>query len=300
VLNLNQVVEEMTKMLRRVVAEDVELEWIPSPDLRNVKVDLGQIEQVIMNLAVNARDAMPDGGKITVKTDNVRLDERDVDSYADINAGDYVLLSVSDTGCGMTEEVKQHLFEPFFTTKEKGIGTGLGLSTVYGIVKQHGGHIWVHSEPNKGTSFKIYFPAVEEPAETLVKHETKTGYPLGSETVLVVEDEASVRDLAVIVLKKCGYEVLQAAGANEALKLAGDSSRHIDIAVMDVIMPGMTGMDLVKILRESHPKLKVIYISGYAADHVRNMGALEDGGILLQKPFAPEQLAQTVRRVLDS
>jgi len=299
VVDLNAILKDLDKMLRRMIREDVELETHLTEDLGNVKVDPGQIEQVVMNLAVNARDAMPSGGKLTIETANVVLDEEYARRHVAVTPGRYVMLSVSDTGVGMTPEVKERIFEPFFTTKEKGKGTGLGLSTVYGIVKQSGGNIWVYSEPGRGTTFKIYLPRVDEPLEEIGKKVAKEEFPAGNETILLVEDDEEVRKLAVRILEKQGYEVLVAAQGNDALILSEKHDQPIHLMVTDVVMPGLNGQELANRLRVHHPEMRVLYMSGYTDDTITHHGILEKGMNYIQKPFTIEGLLRKVRRVLD-
>jgi len=264
-----------------------------------VLADSGQMGQVIMNLAVNARDAMPQGGDLTIETANVDLDEEYVRMHVASKAGRYVMLAVSDTGCGMDEETRKRIFEPFFTTKEKGKGTGLGLATVYGIVKQSNGSIWVYSEPGKGTTFKIYLPEVEsrgEPARPASTHRVAAG---GHETVLVVEDDAVLLLLAVEVLKEKGYRVIGASGLEEAGKAAAAESR-IDLLLTDVIMPSGSGKEVSETVLAGHPKAKVIFMSGYTDGSVANHGIPGTGAAFLPKPFTPHSLASRVREVLDA
>jgi PAS domain S-box-containing protein len=298
VLDLNQILGKLDKMLRRVIGEDIALEVIPAELLGKVKADPGQIEQVLMNLAVNARDAMPEGGKLTIETANVELDEEYARRHIAVKPGSYVMLSVSDTGMGMTPEVKERLFEPFFTTKEMGKGTGLGLSTVYGIVKQSGGNIWVYSEPGQGTTFKVYLPQVDEPLEELREEEIRE-IPRGSETVLVVEDEETVRKLAVRILKRQGYKVLEAEDGGKAFMLCEKYKEPIHLILTDVVMPGMSGRKLAERLKEIHPEAKVLYMSGYTDNAILHHGVLEPGIQFLQKPFTVEGLSRKVREALD-
>lgn len=296
VLNLNTAVIDTEKMLRRVIGEDVDLATNLQPSLGNVRADPGQVEQVLLNLAVNARDAMPQGGKLTIETRNTDLGR----SYLEVPPGPYVLLAVSDTGVGMTEEVKAHIFEPFFTTKGVGKGTGLGLATVYGIVKQSGGHVAVYSEPGVGTTFKIYFPRVSEAVKTGRSFHGAEPVPGGSETVLVVEDEEAVRNLTRHVLHECGYRVLAAGNGREALAVAREHGGAIDLLVTDVIMPELGGRRLAEQLGPLHPDMKVLFLSGYTDDAVFRHGVLLEQTNFLQKPFSPAVLARKVREVLDT
>jgi signal transduction histidine kinase/CheY-like chemotaxis protein len=299
VLDLNALLRDLDKMLRRVIGEDVDLVTLLAEDLGRVKADPGQIEQVIMNLAVNARDAMPNGGKLTIETANVDLDESYARSHAEVKPGRYVMFSVSDTGVGMTPEVKERIFEPFFTTKEVGKGTGLGLSTAYGIVKQSDGNIWVYSEPEKGTTFKIYLTRVEETSEEAGKEAVAQGLPRGDETILVVEDEEKVRKLIVGVLTQQGYKVLEASYGDDALTIHEKHKGRIHLMLVDVIMPGMSGPELAKRLGSLNPKMKVLYMSGYTDSTIVHHGVLEKGVNYVQKPFTMDGLARKVREVLD-
>jgi len=298
VLGLNSVLADIEKMLRRLIGEDVELVATLKPDLGHVKVDPGQIEQVVMNLAVNARDAMPEGGKLFIETSNVEIDENYARSHSPMLPGKYVMVAVSDTGCGMDLETQAHIFEPFFTTKEKGRGTGLGLATVYGIVKQSGGFIWVYSEPGRGSTFKIYLPRVEEDVATAEPAEVRAEPVEGSETVLVVEDEGGVRSLVCRTLTSHGYKVLEAAGAAQALQIAEQHTEPIHLLLTDVVMPQSGGKHLAMRLSPLHPETKVLYMSGYTDDAIVRHGILEGGTPFLQKPFAPNALLLKVREVL--
>jgi two-component system cell cycle sensor histidine kinase/response regulator CckA len=285
--------------LRRLIGEDIEFCTVLDPAAGNIKADPGQIEQVIMNLAVNARDAMPNGGKLTVMTANTTLDNNHLKHFPDLCAGDYVMLSIADTGTGMTEEIKAHLFEPFFTTKPSGKGTGLGLATCFGIVKQNTGHINVHSELERGTTFKIYFPQVESALEPPRVRTMPTEAAGGNETVLLVEDEPMVRELAVVTLREKGYNVLEAGNGEEGLRTARQHEGKIDLVLTDVVMPVMGGKEMADALRTSHPNTKVLFTSGYAEDAMGHHGVLRPGIVFLQKPYMTVTLARKVREVLD-
>jgi PAS domain S-box-containing protein len=298
ILDLNVLIADHEKMLRRLIGEDVVLSTALGPGLKRTKADPGQLEQVIMNLAVNARDAMPGGGKLTIETRNTELDETYARAHHDVKPGPYVLLSVSDTGCGIPPEVMSHIFEPFYTTKEQGKGTGLGLATVYGIVKQSGGHVSVYSEPGIGTTFRIYLPPVPGPAALEQAVETPP-MPGGSETILLVEDEDAVRTLARHILQLCGYNVIEAGNGVEALRQIKEHQGPVHLILTDVVMPGMAGRALVERLAALRPEARVLYMSGYTDDAVIRHGILEAETAFLQKPFAPHMLATKVREVLD-
>jgi two-component system cell cycle sensor histidine kinase/response regulator CckA len=298
VLDLNQVLQRLDKMLRRVIGEDIELTMFLPELIWKVKADPGQMEQVVMNLSVNARDAMPEGGKLTIETANVELDEDYAKRHIAVQPGRYVMLSVSDNGVGMSPEVRERIFEPFFTTKEKGKGTGLGLSTAYGIVKQSGGNIWVYSEPGQGTTLKIYLPQVDEPLEEM-KEEVVKEISRGHETILIVEDEDAVRKLAVRVLKRQGYKVLEAPDGGKALMLCEAYKEPIHLILTDVVMPGMSGRKFADRLKAIHPEAKVLYMSGYTDNAILHHGILEPGTNFIQKPFTVENLPRKVREVLD-
>jgi PAS domain S-box-containing protein len=301
ILDLNGVVTENLKMLTRVIGEDIDLVMVPAPSLGAVRADAGQIDQVIMNLAVNARDAMPSGGKLTIETSNISLDEEYARFHAPLRPGDYVMLAISDTGLGMDSETQSHIFEPFFTTKGPK-GTGLGLSTVYGIVKQSGGYIWVNSEPGKGTSFKIYLPRIAEraePAQVVASNESAFTEP-GTETILLAEDEANLRYLARQFLEKQGYKVIEAADGAVAMQIAVAHEGVIHLLLTDVIMPGMNGRELAQRISEIRPQTKVLYMSGYTENVIGHNGTLDAGVRLLQKPFTLRDLKSKVREVLDS
>jgi len=300
VLDLNALLKDLDKMLRRIIGEDIELVTLLAGDLGRVKIDPGQIEQVILNLAVNSRDAMPSGGKLTIETVNVVLDEEYAHAHVAVIPGHYVRLSISDTGVGMPRELKEKVFEPFFTTKEKGKGTGLGLSMVYGIVKQIGGNIWVYSEPGHGTTFKIYLPRVEEQLDTFHALDEADSFPRGGETVLLVEDDPSVRDLALRLLRQQGYTVLEAANGVEALHVAQEhGGEKIHLLLTDVVMPQMGGKELADQLKIFRPDVKVLYTSGHTDDAIVHHGVLEPGTHFLQKPFSLKTLSHKVREVLD-
>jgi signal transduction histidine kinase len=300
VLDVNATVVSTEKLLKRLIGEDVQLTTSLAPDLGRVKVDPGQVEQIVMNLAVNARDAMPRGGRMTIETANVDMDEVYVRGHAPARPGRYIMLALSDTGIGMDEQTKARIFEPFFTTKELGKGTGLGLATVYGIVKQSGGFIWVYSELGTGTSFKVYLPRVDEPVEPVAAPTPTADARRGTETVLVVEDAASVRMVLRQVLERYGYAVLEAPNGDTALRLAAKHHGPIHLLLTDVVMPGLSGRQLAEQLARLRPDMKVLYASGYAGNAIVHHGILEAGIAYLQKPFTPETLARRVRQILDS
>ena len=299
VVSLNTVVEGLQKILRRVIGEDIEVTIALAPDLESVRADVGQLEQVLMNLVVNARDAMPTGGRLTVETANVEHDPEYARDREAAAVRRFAMLAVTDTGCGMDEATKARIFEPFFTTKETGKGTGLGLATVYGIVKQAGGFIWVYSEPGQGTSFKIYLPAVDATAERTTAAAT-TPAPRGTETVLLVEDAAAVRAVTKQILERQGYTVLEAPDGEAGLRLAQRHRGVIHLLLTDVVMPRVGGRELAEQLARLRPDVKVLYASGYTDDSVVRHGILESGTAYLQKPFSPESLARKVRDVLDA
>jgi CheY-like chemotaxis protein len=299
VLNLNDLLAEIEKMLARLIGEDIDLLVHKAPELRQVKVDRGQMTQVLMNLVVNARDAMPEGGRLTIETANVDLDESYVLDHPHARPGEHVMISVSDSGCGMDAATRARIFEPFFTTKAPDQGTGLGLATVYGIISQSGGSIEVYSEPGHGTSFKIYIPRERAGAETVDGRSDTDNESRGTETVLLVEDASAVRALARTALEQCGYQVLAAANPQEALELLENYTGPVHFLVTDVVMPGMSGRQLVERVLPEWPGMKVLYISGYTDDAVIRHGVLDKGVPFLQKPFTPQALAQKVRAVLD-
>jgi len=300
VVNLNFLVEDMNKLMLRLLGEDIELSTKLDAGLGSVKADPGQIEQVIMNLAVNARDAMPKGGKLTLETANLELDQAYSREHAMVIPGSYVMLAISDTGCGMDAETLSHVFEPFFTTKEQGKGTGLGLSTVYGIVKQSGGYIWPYSELGIGTSFKIYLPRVDEMAEREQARAQAASGLRGTETILLVEDEEGVRGLTRQLLQRHGYTVLEAEHGEDALRLCERYSGPIHLVLSDVVLAQMSGRELVQRLAPLRREMKVLYMSGYSDEAIVHHGVLEPGTAFLQKPFTTESLMRKLREVLDS
>jgi PAS domain S-box-containing protein len=298
VLDLNEIVHRIQEMLSRLIGEDIQIVMNLDPALGSVRADAGQIEQVIMNLAVNARDAMPKGGQLSIETANVDLDDLYGQTHVHVQPGPYVMLAISDTGFGMDEATKQRIFEPFFTTKEKGRGTGLGLSTAYGIVKQSGGYIWVYTEPGEGTTFKIYLPRVLAPAEPLPVAEPMLGSVGGRETILVVEDERSVRALVRKTLESKGYTVLEAEAGAEAVEIA--RTLPVDLVLTDMVLPGIGGSEIAARILEIHPDAKVLYTSGYTDDVIVRRGLIKRGAGFIEKPFTPNALARKVREILDS
>jgi CheY-like chemotaxis protein len=299
VVSLNDLVADARKMLSRLIGDDVEIITHLDAELGSVVADSSQMNQVLMNLAINARDAMPDGGRIVMETTNIDIDSGYAAQHAGVEAGPYVLLSITDTGAGMTQEVVQHIFDPFFTTKEIGAGTGLGLSTVYGIVKQAGGWMWVYSEPGKGSTFKVYLPRTGAAPEPLTTPVLAAETLRGSETVLVVEDQPEVRKLTLAMLESQGYRLLQAASGSEALSLSERYPEPIHLLITDVVMPGMTGRELAMRLVALRPSLKTLYTSGYTANAIGREGVLDAAVAYLPKPFSPAQLAAKVREVLS-
>jgi PAS domain S-box-containing protein len=299
ILDVNRVVRSAESLLRRLIGENIEFGTCLAPDLEAVRADQGQLEQVIMNLVVNARDAMPQGGNITIETRNVDLNGEYRDRHGRARNGPHVLVAVSDTGCGMDEQTRSHLFEPFFTTKEKGKGTGLGLATVYGIIKQSGGDIWVYSEPGKGTSFHIYLPRLAGAPEAPPPAAAPEGPRRGTETILLVEDSEVVRRLAREILARNGYRVLEAVHGENALEVSRAFDGVIDLLMTDVVMPRMGGRELAAHLAAQRPAMKVLYVSGYTEGAITRNGFLDEGMSFLEKPFSPGTVARKVREVLD-
>jgi two-component system cell cycle sensor histidine kinase/response regulator CckA len=300
VLELNVVVAKLSKMLKRLIGEDIDLVNVPASGLGAVRADPGELDQVLMNLVVNARDAMPNGGKLTIETANVELAEAFTSLHESVAPGVYVMIAVSDNGEGMDEATKSRIFEPFFTTKERGKGTGLGLATVYGIIRQSGGHVEVYSERHRGTTFKIYLPRVTDPADEVQPRATGDATRGGSETILVVEDEPAVRKVTRTMLERLGYVVMEADRPDTAIALAESWSHAPDLVVTDVILPGINGRELVRALESKWPGIKVLYLSGYTDDAIVRHGVLDAGVAFLGKPFTPDGLGLKVRAVLDA
>jgi PAS domain S-box-containing protein len=305
VLDLNAVVGDMGRLLQRVIGEDVEMELNLSPGLGRVKADPHQIGQVLMNLVVNARDAMPQGGKLTITTGNITLDDTYARMHVGVVPGPHVMLAVSDTGCGMSADVQARLFEPFFTTKPAGKGTGLGLASVYGIVKQSGGNVWVYSEVGHGTTFKVYLPLVEATADDAVRPSLSSARPplaasSKDATILLVEDNPALEQIARRILTRYGYSVLSAASAEEAVRVSRRHAGAIDLLLTDVVMPGQSGPSLATLLTTERPEMRVLHMSGYTDDAVVRHGALSGTAAFLQKPFTPEGLSRKVQEVLSS
>jgi CheY-like chemotaxis protein len=289
----------MISMLQRIIGEDIELKTDLTSDLWSIKIDPAQFEQVIVNLAVNARDAMPNGGQLAIETANVVLDEAYVASHLGSRPGEHVLLAISDTGVGISKETQAHIFEPFFTTKEVGKGTGLGLATVFGIVKQSGGNIWVYSEEGQGSTFKIYLPRIKKATPILSASPGEAHLPTGNETILLVEDDEDVRTLARQILQEQGYTLLEAENGEEALHLVAHHDGPIHLLLTDVVMPGMSGKVLAKQLIQTYPDLKTLFMSGYTHNIIAHHGVLDPNVIFLPKPFNSMSLAHRVRTVLD-
>ncbi len=301
ILDLNSVLASMKDTLHHLLGQGTNLLLISAPDLKTVKADAGQFQQVVMNLAMNAAEAMPHGGKLTLETANVTLEQEDVRSIPELKASDYVMVAVTDTGTGISEKVRARLFEPFFTTKEVGSGVGLGLSTCYGIIKQSGGHISVHSELGRGTVFKIYLPQVEQLTKAPVPRSTLTDLPHGKETILLVEDDPDLREMAATLLKRLGYTVLVAANGIEALNIKQERKvEHIDLLFTDVVMPQMSGKELSERFLALSPHTRILFTSAYTANAVVHQGGLNNGVALLQKPFTPSALAHKLREILDA
>jgi two-component system cell cycle sensor histidine kinase/response regulator CckA len=298
VINVNTIMSQTQKMLQRLIGEDIALSMSLAPDIGNIRADPGHVEQSIVNLAVNARDAMPTGGRLTIETANVVLDENYARTHMGVAPGDFVMIAVSDSGHGMDAETRKRVFEPFFTTKAKGKGTGLGLATVYGIVKQTGGDIWVYSEPGCGTTFKLYFPRVAEQVGSLAASAGEPARKAGGETILVVEDEKAVRELTVRMLKHLGYIILTASSGAEALEISSAHQGNIDLLLTDVVMPNMSGRQLADALLLLRPQTKVLFLSGYTENTVVHHGVLEKGVDFLPKPFTRENLAKKLREML--
>ena len=299
-LNLNEVLGRMEGVLHHLMGSEVDVRIVPAVGLPAVKADAGQIEQVIMNIAINAREAMPHGGKLTLETSQATLDEQYVRRFPELKAGNYVMLAISDTGTGMSEEAKTHLFEPFFTTKGVGEGAGLGLAICHGIIKQSGGHINAYSEPGRGTTFKVYLPQVQQRTKDSPLRPASTALPRGTETILLVEDDPSLREMASLLLQRLGYAVLVAANGPEALSLTNQrDAKHIDLLFTDVVMPQMDGKELSDRIRAAHPQTKTLFTSAYTENAAIHQGVLHEGVALLQKPFTPSALAVKLRAVLD-
>jgi CheY-like chemotaxis protein len=300
VLDLNKTVASMLKMLNRLIGEDIDLAWQPASNLWLLKFDPSQIDQILANLCVNARDSITEGGRITIQTGNSTIGEDYCAQHADALPGEYVRLVVSDNGCGMHNETLDRIFEPFFTTKERGKGTGLGLATVFGIVKQNNGFIDVCSEPGLGTTFTIYLPRYLGKSDPPQKEGTSGSPPLGLETILLVEDELSILNMATMILTGQGYNVLQAHTSAEAIRMVKEHAGEISLLITDVIMPEMNGKELAHNLQSLRPQLKCLYMSGYTADAIAQHGVLDEGVNFIQKPFSLPDLATKVRKVLDT
>ena len=300
VLNINALVENVAKMLQRLIGEDIDFAPVLAQDLGSVRADPGQIEQVLLNLAVNARDAMPKGGSLRIETANVTLGEAYVRRHVGASPGPHVMLTVTDTGCGMDQETQRRAFEPFFTTKDEAKGSGLGLATAYGIVTQHGGDVWVYSELGRGTCVKVYLPRVDEEAVALAAAPQKESLARGTETIFIAEDDEAVRAIAERILKGQGYTILSACSPDEAEHLLSDYEGEVDLLLTDVVMPGANGRELYDSVKAIRPSLKVLYTSGYTDDSIVHNGILDPGTPFLQKPFERDQLLREVREVLDA
>lgn len=299
-LNLNTVVTQMDKLLRRLIGEDIDFVTKLHPNLDMVQFDPGQIEQIVMNLAVNARDAMPNGGKLTIETANIELDENYASMHPSARPGPHVMIAVTDTGTGMDAETKARVFEPFFTTKEQGKGTGLGLATVYGIVKQSGGNIWVYSEPGHGTTFKIYLPRAQESVHIAEYPSAKSASAKSTETILIVEDEEAVRNLLRLVLEADGYKVMATGDVDEAIQLCRQQRDKIDLLLTDVVLPKMGGPQLAEQIAAICPRTKIVYMSGYTDNAIIHRGILEAGAAFIEKPISPKMLLERIREYLSS
>jgi CheY-like chemotaxis protein len=299
VINLNDTIRKMKSILRRVIKESVKLEFILDENLNNIKTDPLQMEQIIMNLATNANDAMENGGTLTIETKNVFLDEEYTEKHMGTKTGAYVQMKIIDTGVGIDDKVLENIFEPFYTTKEMGRGTGLGLATVYGIIKQSGGNIWVDSRPGKGSSFNIYLPQTDEKLTIHNAREGKKEQISGSETILVVEDQQDILDLISMSLSDSGYNVLVASDGNEAMKVVVNYKKAIHLLLTDVIMPNINGQELAENLSVVYPDLKVIYMSGYADNAIARLGVLDVDQNFIQKPFTPFELVKKIQEILN-
>ena len=300
ILNLNVVLSNMAEMIRHLAGGNTDMRIVSSANLKSVKADVGQIEQVILNIVMNAADAMPNGGKLTLETSNATLDEHYVSRFTDLQAGEYVLLAITDSGAGMSEEVKARLFEPFFTTKGVGRGTGLGLATCYGITKQSAGHIAVYSELGRGSTFKIYLPQAEPLSKCALPPPESSTLPRGTETILLVEDDPALREMASALLRRLGYTVHTAGNGVEALTLAHQASTgHVDLLFTDIVMPHMSGKELADRIRALFSETKILFASAYTAGAIVHQGTLNPGVELLQKPFTPSALAHKVRAILN-
>jgi signal transduction histidine kinase/ActR/RegA family two-component response regulator len=299
VVQVNEIVENLEKMLVRLIGEDIELKTIIYPDLEPIKADSGQIEQILMNLIVNARDAMQNGGSLTIKTSKIELVESYCEKHPNLKPGRYAVITVSDTGCGMDEDTKARIFEPFFTSKPKGEGTGLGLATTFGIVKQHKGHIEVYTKPDVGTSFEIYLPVFTGKVERQKEQDEYDQLPKGTETILLVEDDEIVQRVAIRILERLGYNVLRASNGRKAMALVEEYDKDIDLLITDIVMPGMSGDELAEELKELRPDVKVLYTSGYAEGAVVNSKVLESEECFLGKPYTQDSLSRKVRQILE-
>jgi two-component system cell cycle sensor histidine kinase/response regulator CckA len=299
VLDLNALVDDLSKMLSRIVREDIELTTILRPEIGHIVADPGQVEQVIINLVVNARDAIPNGGKVIIETANSHLDEHYCRSHPTVKPGRYVMVAISDTGIGMDAKTQARIFEPFFTTKEQGKGTGLGLATVYGIVKQSEGNIWVYSQVGKGTTFKVYFPLIDRPPELVWTDRDRVESLRGSETILLAEDAEDLRELTRSLLENNGYRVIVAENTEGAIRLAEQENEPIHLLLTDVVMPGMNGRQLAERIKANHPAVRVLYMSGYPSDVIVHHGILEQGIFLIEKPFSEATLMRKLREVLE-